>query len=161
MTAAYPPDPSRMLPEYVINLDDDASTRWNVPIEQYKTGIAKMLGLFFKSKVIQDLAAIIEVDSKIILDRMPKDYAKEIESIAAIVNVTVSEIIIYNMAYEVFGLCTSIVAQDTNGHVYHGRNLDFGLWPAINWTGFNNSYTHNMKYMHIYIYINKQTFNGI
>lgn len=21
--------------------------------------------------------------------------------------------------------CTSIVAQDTNGHVYHGRNLDY------------------------------------
>merc|ERR1711971_635885 len=40
----------------------------------------------------------------------------------------------YNIAYEIFGLCTSIVAQDDSGHVYHGRNLDFGLWPAVNWT---------------------------
>ena len=130
MTAAYPPDPSRILPEYVIDLDKNPKDRWTVPITKYASGIKKMLNLFFKSKIIQDLAAIIEVDSPIILARMPKDYAEEIKSIAPIVNVSVAEMIIYNMAYEVFGLCTSIVAQDTTGHVYHGRNLDFGLWPV-------------------------------
>ena len=35
------------------------------------------------------------------------------------------------------GVCTSIVAQDSEGHVYHARNLDFGLfmgWDKANET---------------------------
>ena len=45
----------------------------------------------------------------------------------------------YNMAYELEGGCTSIVAQDAEGHVLHGRNLDFGLflgedWRHLQWT---------------------------
>ena len=31
------------------------------------------------------------------------------------------------------GFCTSIVAEDNDGNIFHGRNLDFGLWPAVNW----------------------------
>lgn len=34
----------------------------------------------------------------------------------------------YNIFYEIFTLCTSIVGVDTNGNMYHGRNLDFGLF---------------------------------
>lgn len=36
-----------------------------------------------------------------------------------------SDVIILNFAYEISAFCTSIVAQDINGHVYHGRNLDY------------------------------------
>ena len=32
----------------------------------------------------------------------------------------------YNIMYELSGACTSIVAQDAQGRLYHGRNLDFG-----------------------------------
>ena len=39
----------------------------------------------------------------------------------------VGEIVLYNIFYEIFTLCTSIVAQDQNGNILHGRNLDFGL----------------------------------
>ena len=37
------------------------------------------------------------------------------------------EIVLYNIFYEIFTMCTSIVAQDQNGKILHGRNLDFGL----------------------------------
>ncbi len=42
---------------------------------------------------------------------------------------------LYNVFYEIFTLCTSIVGQDSNGNVYHARNLDFGLflgWDLTN-----------------------------
>lgn len=29
------------------------------------------------------------------------------------------------------GLCTSIVAEDADGHIYHGRNLDWNLGDAL------------------------------
>ena len=40
---------------------------------------------------------------------------------------SLGEIVLYNIFYEIFTLCTSIVAQDQNGNILHGRNLDFGL----------------------------------
>ena len=33
-----------------------------------------------------------------------------------------------NIFYEVFTVCTSILAQAGDGTLYHGRNLDFGLF---------------------------------
>ncbi|WAQ99286.1 ASAH1-like protein [Mya arenaria] len=38
------------------------------------------------------------------------------------------EVTLYNIFYEIFTVCTSIVAQDSNGTLYHARNLDFGLF---------------------------------
>lgn len=37
-------------------------------------------------------------------------------------------LVIVNIAYEIEGVCTSIVAQDESGNLYHARNLDFGLF---------------------------------
>ncbi len=42
------------------------------------------------------------------------------------------EIVLYNIFYEIFTLCTSIVAEDENGNILHGRNLDFGLLLGYN-----------------------------
>ena len=30
-----------------------------------------------------------------------------------------------------FGACTSIIAENADGSIYHARNLDFGIWPAL------------------------------
>ena len=32
-----------------------------------------------------------------------------------------------NLYYELTAFCTSIVAQRSNGTIYHGRNLDYGI----------------------------------
>lgn len=59
---------------------------------------------------------------------MPAPYGDEIKGIANATGVELGEIVLFNIFYEVFTLCTSIVAQDTKGNVYHARNLDFGLF---------------------------------
>jgi acid ceramidase len=43
-----------------------------------------------------------------------------------IVSCYLGEVVLYNIFYEVSSLCTSIVGQDQNGNILHGRNLDFG-----------------------------------
>ena len=153
MTPAYPPPADRMLPEFVISLDDDAKTRWNEPIAHFKDGINKMLKLVTGSEVVGRLANHLNKDMSEYLALFPKDWGQEIEGIASTLGAQVDDVFLYNIAYELFGLCTSIVAQDDNGtlslhlslltpnknvmcagHLYHGRNLDFGLWPAVNWT---------------------------
>lgn len=55
----------------------------------------------------------------------PQPYAAEIRGMAAIYGSDISDILLLNFAYEVSAFCTSIVAQDTKGRIYHGRNLDY------------------------------------
>ena len=59
---------------------------------------------------------------------MPSPYKEEIISIANATNINLGEIVLYNVFYEIFTLCTSIVGSDANGNMYHARNLDFGLF---------------------------------
>jgi hypothetical protein len=40
---------------------------------------------------------------------------------AQITGLPIEEIFILNLFYEISAACTSIVAQDPNGHVYHAR----------------------------------------
>ncbi|KAF5906630.1 N-acylethanolamine-hydrolyzing acid amidase, partial [Clarias magur] len=55
----------------------------------------------------------------------PQPYAAEIRGIAALYGADISDILLLNFAYEVSAFCTSVVAQDTKGTIYHGRNLDY------------------------------------
>ncbi|XP_028658142.1 N-acylethanolamine-hydrolyzing acid amidase-like [Erpetoichthys calabaricus] len=52
-------------------------------------------------------------------------YAGEILGLSKIFEVNIGDIILLNLAYEITAFCTSIVAQDTKGNLYHGRNLDY------------------------------------
>jgi len=79
------------------------------------------------------------------LSYWPKDWGDEVRGIASTLDAELDDIFLYNIAYELFGLCTSIVAQDDTGHVYHGRNLDFGLWPAVNWTDVQWDLTGDLR----------------
>lgn len=68
---------------------------------------------------------------------MPSPYGDEIRGISAATGIDLGLIVLYNIAYEIEGGCTSIVAQDTKGNLIHGRNLDFGLffgWDKQNHT---------------------------
>lgn len=76
-------------------------------------------------------------------DTLPAPYGDEMKGISEatgvplgkrallilsyLIRVVSGEIVLYNIFYEIFTLCTSVVAQDQNGNVLHGRNLDFGL----------------------------------
>uniref|UniRef100_A0A8D0NYR4 Acid ceramidase n=1 Tax=Sus scrofa TaxID=9823 RepID=A0A8D0NYR4_PIG len=49
-----------------------------------------------------------------------------------------AEIISYNIFYEFFTICTSIITEDKGGHLLHGRNMDFGL--LLGWNINNNTW---------------------
>jgi len=63
------------------------------------------------------------------LARFPEDYGAELQAIATATKIPICEIIVYNLAYEILGGCTSVVAEDAAGNIHHARNLDFGLGP--------------------------------
>jgi acid ceramidase len=58
---------------------------------------------------------------------MTAPYGDEMIGIANATDVKLGDVVLFNIFYEVFTVCTSIVSQDANGNILHARNLDFGL----------------------------------
>jgi acid ceramidase len=135
----YPPPKSlpglsdTTIPSFVVDLDMDPTTRWDHIVRPRAAEIKAMISQFeesvggLKSKLLR---TILDLGTEVLLKKVPAPYAAEIEGIAKSTGLDVVEIFVYNIMYEVEGLCTSMVSQDTNGHIYHSRNLDFGLFDG-------------------------------
>uniref|UniRef100_A0A8V0YUU0 Acid ceramidase n=1 Tax=Gallus gallus TaxID=9031 RepID=A0A8V0YUU0_CHICK len=142
----YPPSGPTFkgnVPTYIINLDLPPSKRWDELIRAKKTelkaviqNIKDIANTFFPSGKIVDI-----VDHKIshLTDTLPYPFNEELQGIANSSGIPLGEIVIFNIFYEIFTVCTSIVAEDSRGKLYHARNLDFGLF--LGWDVKNNSWT--------------------
>ncbi|XP_074848132.1 N-acylethanolamine-hydrolyzing acid amidase [Carettochelys insculpta] len=56
---------------------------------------------------------------------IPQPFAGEILGICQMLGIGIGDGILINLAYESAVFCTSIIAQDSKGNIYHGRNLDY------------------------------------
>ncbi|XP_046882338.1 N-acylethanolamine-hydrolyzing acid amidase-like isoform X2 [Hypomesus transpacificus] len=109
-----------------ISLDDPPEVRWAPLLKVFDVtdlnkAAAEVIDSTVPKWVHHALAPVVVALDKYI----PSPYAGEIRGMASHFGATLSDIIILNFAYEISAFCTSIVAQDTSGHVYHGRNLDY------------------------------------
>uniref|UniRef100_A0A803Y8Z7 N-acylethanolamine acid amidase n=1 Tax=Meleagris gallopavo TaxID=9103 RepID=A0A803Y8Z7_MELGA len=68
--------------------------------------------------VIRPIAAELE-------SFMPQPFAGEIRGLCEALGVSLGDGVLLNFAYESTAFCTSIIAQDDKGNIYHGRNLDY------------------------------------
>ncbi|XP_032810948.1 N-acylethanolamine-hydrolyzing acid amidase isoform X1 [Petromyzon marinus] len=60
------------------------------------------------------------------LDRFfPNPFAEEIRGLSSLLSIDLGDMVILNIFNEFKMFCTSIVAQDTAGNIYHARNLDY------------------------------------
>lgn len=62
-----------------------------------------------------------------------------VSGISKAANVDLGLVMLLNLAYEIEGACTSIVAQDTDGNIFHARNMDFGSFWG--WDKANETWT--------------------
>jgi len=138
----YPPKPDRFLPTYVINLDAPPIERWKDVATVYKKQINDLL-VYVKTYInetLPELAFLIKlIDTKLpaMTDTLPAPYGDEMKGISQVTGLPLGEIVLYNIFYEVSSMCTSVVCQDQNGNIFHGRDLDFGGvfgWDKINHT---------------------------
>jgi len=124
---------------YSINLDMPPKDRWTRIAAKYKNEIKDLIDTIkgLVDPIIPDAAHWIDVVFGPLDQKLPQPYADEIKGIAEATGIPLGEIVIYNIFYEIFTVCTSIVAQDPTGKIYHARNLDFGLF--LGW----DHVTHN------------------
>ncbi|CAE7381010.1 Asah1, partial [Symbiodinium necroappetens] len=138
---------SHMVPGWVVvDLDLPPEQRWAAAMKNAAEPLKKMI-THFKSfvgvlseelfKLIEDSPKFKKLAEQVLTDM--GEYGLEMRGIANATGISEEEILFVNMMYEIEGGCTSIVAQDADGHVVHGRNLDFGLffgedWKHLQWT---------------------------
>ncbi|XP_060783852.1 N-acylsphingosine amidohydrolase (acid ceramidase) 1a [Neoarius graeffei] len=116
---------------YTLNLDLPPNQRWTHVIKEKKAELTAMIQAikdlssgFFHGKLIH----LVDKELPLIVDMLPYPFNEEIKGIASASDVPLGEVMLFNIFYEVFTVCTSVVAEDLNGNVYHARNLDFGLF---------------------------------
>ncbi|XP_063314151.1 acid ceramidase [Pelobates fuscus] len=143
-SGTYPPNGPTFLGNiewYTVNLDQAPHERWQKLISDKKAPLASLL------QAIKNLAnaffpsgKLVEIVDKVLpslIGTLPYPYGDEIKGIADAAGLPLGEILLYNIFYEIFTVCTSVVAEDTSGKLYHARNLDFGLflgWDVKNHT---------------------------
>uniref|UniRef100_A0A8C2Q3U6 Acid ceramidase n=1 Tax=Cyprinus carpio TaxID=7962 RepID=A0A8C2Q3U6_CYPCA len=106
---------------YTVNLDLPPSKRWTDIITDKKNEVSSYVTV-----------------SSLMVDTLPYPFNEEIRGIASVSGVPLGEVVLFNIFYEVFTVCTSLVAEDVNGNLIHARNLDFGLF--MGWDLKNRSW---------------------
>uniref|UniRef100_A0A672JVD4 Acid ceramidase n=1 Tax=Sinocyclocheilus grahami TaxID=75366 RepID=A0A672JVD4_SINGR len=106
---------------YTVNLDLPPSKRWTDIITDKKNDVS------FSTYTVP-----------LMVDTLPYPFNEEIRGIASVSGVPLGEVVLFNVFYEVFTVCTSLVAEDVNGNLIHARNLDFGLF--MGWDLKNRSW---------------------
>ncbi|XP_045202882.2 acid ceramidase-like [Mercenaria mercenaria] len=137
----YPPPAQRQVKEYVINLDLPPEQRWQKLASEKRHEIVALI-LEFKKFLMEwasgEIITIVDFLGENIDDTLPNPYRDEIKGMANATGIFVGELFVYNIFYELFTVCTSIVAQDPAGKMYHARNLDFGLF--LGWDPKNRTW---------------------
>uniref|UniRef100_A0A1I7ZM70 Acid ceramidase n=1 Tax=Steinernema glaseri TaxID=37863 RepID=A0A1I7ZM70_9BILA len=132
----YDPAGQFDVPWFNIDLDKPASERWTEVAAHYSQEIKALIdvvkGLILP--IFPDAMQFVDTLFADMNDMMPQPYRDEMINIAEAADVPLGEIVMYNIFYEIFTVCTSIIAQDPRGHLIHARNLDFGLFMGWNGT---------------------------
>uniref|UniRef100_A0A8C5E3J7 Acid ceramidase n=1 Tax=Gouania willdenowi TaxID=441366 RepID=A0A8C5E3J7_GOUWI len=122
---------------YTVDLDLPPSKRWTAVITEKKNELANA---FVPSGRLIEL---VDITLPLMVETLPNPFNEEIKGIAAVAGVPLGEVVLFNIFYEVFTVCTSVVAEDDKGNLYHGRNLDFGLF--MGWDVKNKSWVISEK----------------
>jgi acid ceramidase len=144
--------------QFILDLDLPAEQRWTEIVTQYKDGLNDVIEQIMKmigqrgDKVIAEL---LTMDEARIFNLVGAEYTAEIKGIAAAANASLPWALVMQLAYEVGGVgCTSIVAQNTAGNVFHARNLDFGLFDGYSFQ--NDTWDLTTKLRNILIEVHVQ-----
>ncbi|XP_013877424.1 N-acylethanolamine-hydrolyzing acid amidase [Austrofundulus limnaeus] len=113
-------------PTLEINLDDKAEVRWMPLKTAYDVDyLNKVAAEIVDSTVPKWVHKAVIPIVKALERYVPQPYAGEIRGLSSFLGGNLVDVILLNFAYEVTAFCTSILAQDKRGNVYHGRNLDY------------------------------------
>lgn len=113
-------------PTFIVNLDEDPNTRWTHVIQPFQNDFVPIMQ-WVDSLIPSWLQSILVPFLAKIDQSLPGEYGAELRGVAAGANITLGKIVALNLIYDFTAYCTSIVAQRSNGTIYHARNLDYDI----------------------------------
>ncbi|GAU94255.1 hypothetical protein RvY_06066 [Ramazzottius varieornatus] len=140
----YPPTdgPAQtVIPTYTINLDLPPERRWVQLARDKARGIKELIDVI--KGLVRGFAGgilirIIDKDLPKLMGGLPETAVAEMTAISQAADIPLGEIFLYNLFYEFDAFCTSIIAEDKHGEIFHARNLDFGL--LLGWDFKNDTW---------------------
>eukprot|EP01060_Flectonema_neradi_P002858 TRINITY_DN1179_c1_g1_i2.p1 TRINITY_DN1179_c1_g1~~TRINITY_DN1179_c1_g1_i2.p1 ORF type:complete len:401 (+),score=77.92 TRINITY_DN1179_c1_g1_i2:55-1257(+) len=132
-------------PEFTVSLDEPAYDRWKPVLDSVINGVGyenswgKMHAFLQSILTHEEWVETAELWDKI-YESYPEEYQQEITAMMKWLyennhtDWTRGQMVMCQLFYEVEDACTSIVAQNKNGTVFHSRNLDYGLPGLQNFT---------------------------
>ncbi|XP_053260376.1 N-acylethanolamine-hydrolyzing acid amidase-like isoform X1 [Podarcis raffonei] len=128
-----------------VSLDSPPEERW-LPVLRLHFDPALLREAFVQlidQVVPKWVHAIIRPLAEEIESFVPQPFAGEIRGLCQALGLNVGDGLLLNLAYEITTYCTSIIAQDTNGSIYHGRNLDAPFLDIFQKTTINVDFLKN------------------
>ncbi|KAF5893421.1 acid ceramidase-like, partial [Clarias magur] len=120
---------------YTINLDSPPSKRWTEIITDKKKELVSMV------QAIRDLAdafvpsgrleELVDRALPMMIDTLPYPFNEEMKGIATASGVPLGEVILFNIFYEIFTVCTSLVAEDPRGILEWILGKRDGRWMSF------------------------------
>ena len=120
----------RNVKTYNINLDTAAKYRWNEVVDDFAEYLPELIPAL-KQYIPAEVLPLLTLFGDTVDAYLPEPYAAEILGIGQRSKISVGDIAVLNILYDMLAGCTSIVAEDEMGHIYHGRNLDYGLTQIL------------------------------
>ena len=112
------------LPKYRIDLDQPAEKRWREIGMDYRTYAPELLKIL-NQKIPSKVFPLVEKVALYVDTLFDEPYPGELKGFAEAFNISLADVILANIFYDLTAHCTSIVAQDEHGDIYHARNLDY------------------------------------
>ncbi|XP_064637768.1 acid ceramidase-like [Lineus longissimus] len=131
----YPPPAKDKVPTEVVNLDLPPIERWQNVMKDKGPAVQGLLKAFilfisdfFGEATTNEILRLVNIFVGALDDTLPPPFPDELRGIAKATGIPLGEVVLYNIFYEVFTVCTSVIAEDPHGRLHHARNLDFGLF---------------------------------
>ena len=102
-----------------VNLDLPAELRWVEVVAPYKDQIAALIPEAF-GMIPPELMPYLEVLLGDLDRYLGEPWKSELEGVAAACDLDIGDVVAMNLYYELSAFCTSIVAQHSNGTIFHG-----------------------------------------
>ncbi|CAJ0941387.1 unnamed protein product, partial [Mesorhabditis belari] len=124
---------------FTVSLDDPPETRWNAVIKAHKQYIPAVAAES-RAYVPKWAQPFVFWFAGLLVHLFPDDYGAELRGIAKAAGLPLGEVVGLNILYDItafdrhhiFGLgCTSLVAEDEKGTIWHGRNLDYEMGDLL------------------------------
>ncbi|XP_078400235.1 N-acylethanolamine-hydrolyzing acid amidase-like isoform X2 [Cetorhinus maximus] len=113
-------------PRFNVSLEMPPDQRWEPVLRHYDAAqLRRIVHQVIGSVAPKWVISIVEQLATQLGHILPQPYEAEIQGISKALGLSLGDGLLINLVYEISGFCTSIVAQDSRGNIYHGRNLDF------------------------------------